>query len=173
MPAIVLPPSVPVDGMLKITWVATMVDPNVPKLTELAAVSSVDITCYLTKDGSFKDSFDQATFVDARACTSEDWELLGAIKCGLEDLVYVYTPQAAAAAANNAAFEKLVPGSVGYFVVRRALAYQTANAVGQFVSVWGVTLGGRAEVGDTTNSVFKMKQKTSPYFYAEKVALVV
>lgn len=172
MVAIVLPPSVPVDGMLKITWVATMVDPNAPKLTELAAVSSVDITCYLTKDGSFKDAHEQATFVDARACSVEDWELLGASKRSLEDLVYVYTPQAAAAAATNAAFEKLVPGSVGYFIIRRAIAYQTANAVGQFVSVWGATLGGRAEVGDTTNSVFKMRQKVSPSFYVEKVALV-
>ena len=172
MVAIVLPPSVPVDGMLKVTMVTTFADPNVPKLTELAALSSIDITCYLTKDGSFKESFDQSTFVDARACTSEEWEQLGAIKRGLEDLVYVYQPQAAALAADNAAFEKLVPGSKGYFVIRRAVAYQTANAVGQFVSVWGATLGGRAEVGDTSNSVFKMKQKTSPYFYAEKVALV-
>ena len=60
MVAIVLPPSVPVDGMLRVTWVATLADPLVPKLTELAAVSSVDITCYLTKDGSFKDAHDQA-----------------------------------------------------------------------------------------------------------------
>lgn len=172
MVAIVLPPAVPVDDMLKITMVQTFADPNVPKLTELAAISSVDITCYLTKDGSFKDTFDQATFVDARACTAEEWELLGAIKRGLEDLVYVYTPQAAAASPTNAAFEKLVPGSKVYFAIRRALAYQTADAIGQFYSIWGVTLGGRAEVGDTTNSVFKMRQKTSPYFYAEKVALV-
>jgi hypothetical protein len=172
MVAIVLPPSVPVDGMLKVTWVPTFLDPNVPKLTELAAVGSTDITCYLTRDGSFKDTFDQATFVDSRACSPEDWELLGAIKRGLEDLIYVYTPQAAAAAATNAAFEKLVPGSKGYFAIRRALAYQTADAIGQFYSIWGVTLGGRAEVGDASNAVFKMKQKTSPYFYAEKVALV-
>lgn len=172
MVAIVLPPSVPVDGMLKITWVATLADPNAPKLTELAAVSSVDITCYLTRDGSFKDKFDQATFVDARACTPEEWEQLGAIKRGLEDLIYVYSPQAAALAVTNAAYEKLVPGLKGYFVIRRALAYQTADAIGQFVSVWGAVLGGRAEVGDATNAVFKMKQKTSPYFYAEKVALV-
>ena len=86
--------------------------------------------------------------------------------------MYVYTPQAAAAAANNAAFEKLVPGTAGYFVVRRALAYEAANAIGQFVSVYGATLGGRAEVGDTTNSVFKMKQNLGMSFYVEKVALV-
>lgn len=172
MVAIVLPPSVPVDGMLKVTMVTTFADPNVPKLTELAAVSSVDITCYLTKDGAFKDSFEQATFVDARLCTTEEWELLGAIKRGLEDLVYVYGPQAAAAAPLNAAFEKLTPGSRVYFAIRRALAYEAADTVGDFYSIWGATLGGRAEVGDTTNSVFKMRQKTSPYFYAEKVALV-
>jgi hypothetical protein len=172
MVAIVLPPSVPVDGMLKVTMVTTLADPNVPKITELAAVSSVDITCYLTRDGSFQDKFDQATFVDSRACTPDDWEQLGAIKRSLDNLVYVYTPQAAAASATNAAFEKLVPGSKVYFVIRRALAYQTADVVGQFVSVWGVVLGGRAEVGDATNAVFKMSQKISPYFYAEKVALV-
>ena len=71
MVAIVLPPSVPVDGMLKVTWVATLADPLVPKLTELNAVSSVDITCYLTKDGSFKDAHSQATFEDARACSTD------------------------------------------------------------------------------------------------------
>jgi hypothetical protein len=172
MPAIVLPPSVPVDQMLKVTMVQTFADPNVPKLTELSAISSVDITCYLTKDGSFKDTMEQAKFVDARACSAEEWDTLGAIKRGLEDLVYVYSPQAAAAAATNAAFEKLIPGSRVYFAIRRGLAYQTVDAVGQFYSIWGAVLGGRAEVGDTSNSVFKMKQGTSPYFYAEKVALV-
>ena len=174
MVAIVLPPSVPVDGMLKVIWVPTLADPNAPKLTEIGdgVATAIDITCYLTKDGAFKDTFDQATFVDARACTTEEWELLGAVKRGLEDLVYVYGPQAAAASPTNAAFEKLTPGSTGFFVIRRALAYETVLAVGQFASVWGATLGGRAEVGDTTNSVFKMKQKTSPSFYAEKVALV-
>lgn len=172
MVAIVLPPSVPVDQMLKVTWVATLLDPNVPKLTELSAASSKDITCYLTKDGSFQEKFDQATFEDARACSLDTFEKLGATKRSLDDLVYVYTPQAAALAATNAAFETLVPGSVGFFLIRRALAYQTADAIGQFYSVWGATLGSRSEVGDTTNSVFKMRQKVSPSFYAEKVALV-
>ena len=174
MPAIVLPPSVPVDQMLKVIWVPTLADPNAPKLTEIGdgVATAIDITCYLTKDGSFKDSSDQAKFVDARACTSEEWELLGATKRSLENLIYVYTPQAAALAATNAAYEKLVPGSTGFLVVRRALDYSAVLAVGQFVSVWGATLGSRHEVGDTTNSVFKMTQGVSPSFYAEKVALV-
>ena len=170
--AIVLPPSVPVDGMLNITWVATLADPNAPKLTEIAAVSSFNMTCYLTKDGSFKDAAEQAKFIDARACTTEEWDMLGATKRSLENLVYVYTPQAALAAPTNAAFEKLAPGGVGYFIVRRAVAYETALAIGQFVSVWGVILGSRHEVGDTTNAVFKMSQGISPSFYNEKVALV-
>lgn len=172
--AIVLPPSVPVDGMLKVIWVPTLADPNAPKLTEIGSgvATAIDITCYLTKDGSFKDSAEQAKFVDNRACTTEEWEILGATKRGIENLMYVYTPQAAAAAANNAAFEKLTPGLTGFFIIRRALAYETALAVGQFVSVWGAILGSRHEVGDTTNSVFKQSQGVSPSFYAEKVALV-
>lgn len=172
MVAIVLPPSVPVDQMLKVVWVSTFADPNAPKLTELGAVSSVDITCYLTKDGSFKEKFDQATFEDARACSLDTFEKLGATKRSIEDIVYIYTPQAALLSATNAAYEKLVPGSVGFFAIRRALAYQTVDAIGQFWSIWGATLGSRSEVGDTTNSVFKMQQKVSPSFYAEKVALV-
>jgi hypothetical protein len=172
--AIVLPPSVPVDGMLKVVWVPTLADPNVPKLTEVgtAVATAIDITCYLTKDGGFKGKFDQKGFVDSRLCATEDWEQLGGISRTLEDIEYVYSPQAALAAVTNAAYEKLVPGSKGYFVVRRAIAYETTLAVGQFVAVWGTTLGGRDEVGDTTNAVFKMVQKLSPYFYAEKVALV-
>lgn len=172
MPAIVLPPSIPVEGNSKIWWVPTLADPNAPKLTELAAVSAVDITCYLTKDGSFKDAMEQATYVDARACSAEETELFGAIKRSLEDLIYVYQPQAAALAADNAAEEKMVTGTTGYFVVRRGLPYQTAVAVGQFVSVVGATLGGRVEVGDASNSVYKRRQKVSLSLpYVEKVAL--
>jgi hypothetical protein len=172
MVAVVLPPSVPVEQMLKVYWVLTLADPNAPKLTELSAISSLDITCYLTKDGSFKDGSDQAKFVDARACTADEWEILGATKRSLENLIYVYGPQAAALAATNAAYEKLIPGTPGFFVIRRGLDYSATVAVGQFVSVWGATLGSRHEVGDTTNSVFKMTQGVSPSFYAEKVALV-
>lgn len=134
-------PSTPVDGNVRVQFVATIADPAAPKLTELNATSSKDLSCYLT---AWDGGGDQATINDRRLCTVQAFEAPGEVTRTLS-VTYIVNPQSET---NNLASTTLVEGSSGYLVHRTGLPFDSAFAVGQKVDVWPVTPGLQLKVNE-------------------------
>lgn len=148
----VYPAGTKVQGAIKVLWVPTVANIAAPKLTEANAAGSLDISCFLSA-GSFSPTVEQAKGTSpARLCTRDQFEQFGKTTYSMSDLVYVYNPQGAAQSNGMLAYEKLIPGTSGFFFARFGLDATTTDfAIGQFISVWPVTLGDRNEGGDTTD----------------------
>lgn len=151
-------PSTPADGNVKVLIVPTIADPAAPKLTELNAVSAVDISCYLTSDG-FTPSLSEQAIADERLCSTQTFEQPGRSSRGL-DVVYIDNTNSANAATDNKAKSTLIPGSSAYLVVRRGLPFDAAlAATTQKVSVWPIKPGQYSDLPPEANSVLKTAQK--------------
>lgn len=147
-------PSTPVDGMVSTMWVPAIADTTAPKLTEINAAGSVDLSCYLTTNADL--GGDQATIPDPRACSLQDFEAPGKVT-RTASLTYINNPQATGGT-NNKAATTLVPGTGGYLVFRRGLAFDVAYAVGQKVDVWPVACGLQIDAAES-GQVLRITQK--------------
>ena len=172
---VISPAGVKAQGNVKLQWVATIADINNPTVAEITAGTALDISCFMAAEG-WAPSIDAAKGTSTRRlCSKQLYEQFGNTTYSLADLSYVYNPQGAAASDAMKAYEKLVPGTSGYFVVRLGLDAVTVDwAATQFVSVWPVTLGERLEVMDPSDefSEILVSQSvivTSPR--AERVAI--
>lgn len=163
-----VPPSRPVDGQLTVWWVPTIADTSAPKVAEITA--GVDITCYLsdTKVGVSKE---QTTIPDRRMCNTTALQIPGSGTATADDITYIYDPQAVDAAPMNLAFDELVEGSVGHYVVRRGVAYGTAASAGQQVEVQSATNGVRWDSSNATEDFSKMTQRRFLSNFVEKAAI--
>lgn len=122
----------------------------------LTGATSVELICYLTK-GTFGVSAEQERGTDDRECAVETFEVLGNTTWSLNDLEYVWEPQAAAGSATNKAYETLVPGTTGFITIRFGLANDTAIAVGQKVWCFPVTVGQQVPKTPEGNAAEKLK----------------
>lgn len=162
------------QGNIKINWVPTYVSYLAPKVTETNAAGSLDLSCYLT--GWAPSISQNKGTAPNRLCTTIEYEQFGLTSLTIADLMYHVTPQGAALSNGMLAYEKLIPGTSGYFQERLGLNAITSDwAIGQFVSVWPVTLGDRLIMGDPTDEFaeFMVTQAvivTGPR--VERVALV-
>jgi hypothetical protein len=151
-------PSTPADGYVLVSLVAAFADTSAPKVaTELDAVSSVDISCYLT-GGGYKPSLSEQVITDERLCTTQTYEQKGRSQRGL-DVEYIDNTNSPDEANFNKAKDTLVPGSKHFLVVRTGLPYDTALAAGQKVTVYPVTAGEYNDMPPEANSVLKTGQK--------------
>jgi len=151
-------PSTPADGNTLVRIVAAIADTSAPKVaTELLAVSSVDISCYLTA-GGWKPSLSEQVISDERLCTTQTYEQKGRSQRGLE-AEYVDNTNTSVSATFNKAKDTLIPGTPMFIVVRTGLPYTTALAAGQKVTVYPITPGEYNEMPPEANSVFKIGQK--------------
>ena len=151
-------PAQPADGMTLVKVVTAIADTSAPKVaTELNAVSSVDISCYLTA-GGWKPSLSEQVITDERLCTTQTYEQKGRSQRGLE-VEYIDNTNTANETLYNKAKDTLVPGANLYLVVRTGLPYTTALAAGQKVTIYPVTPGEYNELPPEANSVFKIGQK--------------
>ena len=71
----------------------------------------------------------------------QTFENPGRAKLSIDDITYVYDPQAALATASNKHYEVLKEGVKGYLVDRRGIPATTIPAVGQIVDVYRVQFG--------------------------------
>ncbi len=148
----VTPTGVKALGAFKVSWVATMANQAAPTNAEIIAGTSLDISCYLLADGLTRTVSTNKGNPQRRLCTRIQYEANGITTYSLSDLHYIVNPQGAAATTAMLAYEKLVPGTSGYLVVRLGPdPIATDWAVGQFVEVWPVNLGDRMITGDPTN----------------------
>lgn len=139
-------------GAYKVSWVATMASITAPTNAEVIAGTSLDVSCYLLADGLTRTVTTNKGNAQRRLCTRVQQEANGVTTYSLSDAHYIVNPQGAAATTPMLAYEKLVPGTSGYFVFRLGLdPIATDWAVGQFVEVWPVQLADRMIDGDPTD----------------------
>lgn len=151
-------PSTPADGNVRVQIVTAIADTNAPKVaTEISAASSVDISCYLTANG-IKSGLSEDAIKDERQCSRQVYEQKGRNTRSLE-LTYIDNTGSSNEALYNKAKDTLIPGSPMFLVVRRGMAYESAWAAGQKVSVWPITPGEYDPQPPEANSVLKIVQK--------------
>ena len=135
----------------------------------LGGATSVELICYLTK-GTLGVAAETERGTDDRECATQTFEVLGNTTWTVNDLEYVWEPQAAALAANNKAYETLVQGTTGFLTIRFGITNDTALAVGQKVWQFPVTLGAQVPRTPEGNAGEKLKlslihisEPTRPY----------
>lgn len=160
------PASLPADGNVKVTFVTAILNPLVPKATELNAASSVDLTAYLTPAG-YQPSTDEATITDDRLSSRDTFEQPGRRTNTLQ-LMYVFRPQDVLP--DNKAYTTLKDGVVGFIVERWGKAFEGVYAVADIVNVTPVKMGVQMEQQPEANSILKIAQK--PFVTGPKVRQV-
>jgi hypothetical protein len=158
-------PSTPSDGNVRISVVTTIADTENPTVAELNAGTSVDISCYLTGDG-WAPGGSQATVEDRRLCSVQIYGTPGTATYSLE-LTYIENPQSAT---DNDAFDALDPGTDLYIVERRGIAYDTAFAAAQKVTIHPVTPGIYRQLPPEQDSQLKVAQ--TMFYWGDKVTNV-
>lgn len=153
---------------------ATVLVPTAPSVATLTAATSVNVSCYV---GGFAPQGTQESAEDVRLCSEQIFEDPGDVAISIDNVEYVYYPQATAPDPNNKAYELMKNGVTGYLVDRRGLNARTsALAVGQLVDIYPVRLGEQFRLPldpGQQGGKFKITQKpfvTGPYAY--DVALV-
>ncbi|SBT63925.1 hypothetical protein GA0070622_0893 [Micromonospora sediminicola] len=149
-----LPTSVKSDGTLTLVYVASLVDPASPKLTEINAVTSQPLHGYITGDG-WQPSGEQATVTDSRIATVQDFEKPGRKSRSLT-VVYVHNP---ADADNNEAYLTLAEGVTGFILARYGVPRTTAWAIAQLTDVWPIEAGEPMKNWNGANSVHTATQR--------------
>lgn len=144
-------PSTPADGNVKTVLVLAIANTKIPKLTEISAVSTVDISCYLTS-GGFAFTSDQATIADERECTTQVFGQPGRKTKSLA-ITGIDNTNTALEAAYNELADTLVEGQDIFAVRRRGKAFDAPFAVGDKVTVIPFKPGEKAEVAPEANSV--------------------
>ena len=151
-----VPGSVLADGALRVVFVAELADPSAPKLSELNAASSVNLSCYLTPTG-YASTTEEASVDDSRLCSRETLETPGRETNGLE-LTYIYDPQNATPAENQA-YTTLKRNTRGFIVSRWGLDRDQPFAAADLVDVLPSTCGAQRKQTPEANSTLKVAQK--------------
>ena len=164
-------PSTPADGNVRTDIVPAIANITVPKLTELSAAASKNVSCYITA-GGFTFSPEQATITDDRECDTFTASQPGRTSAGSVSITVIDNTGTAISATANVAVDVLVPGTTLYIVRRYGLAYDAAYAVAQKVDVLTVKVGKKQRIQPEANSVLR---STYPLFvqdFAQDVAVV-
>ena len=143
-----IPVSMPSDGTLRVTFVAAY-DGLVSTVS-----AGTDLSCYLTQDG-WNPGTEEATVVDSRLCSKQDFEQPGRVSESLE-IGYVFNTLDAD---EDEARTTLTRGTVGFLVVRWGHEYETAYAADQQVDVYPIKTGVARKMPPEQNSVHKIMQK--------------
>lgn len=157
---IVFPTAVKAQGNTSVTVAQTVTIAGPKILTELEAVTSVNVSCFLYSGGAGTSEQAKGSSPD-RLCSTDSFEQFGRTTYTVSDLQYVYDPQALPAAPANAARTALVEGTDVWLVVRRGKSAQNdAYVVGDKVDLWHVRLGrqNKTSTGDGEFDEFSITQ---------------
>lgn len=152
MPIPVIPPGVDAEGRRKIFFTPTSTN----SLAALKGATAVELTCYLTKN-TFGESAETERGTDERECSIVVFETLGKTTYTLENLEYVWEPQATAASPTNKAYDTLKPRTTGFITVIYGLAYDADPAVGSRYDQFPVTLDAQVRKTPEGNAGEKLK----------------
>lgn len=162
--SIIFPDATPVLGNVKVKACLAIADLAAPKLaTEINAVSSVDLSCFLRP---FTPGITTGSgAAPNRLCSTITLPQRGRTEFASFDLSYVYDPQAPDTAVNNKAKALLLPGTVLFFVIRKGLDARGVDyAVGQRTEIWRVRVDrqNRVTSGDGDQDEFQITQSAFP-----------
>ena len=135
--ALTIPPGVDARGRRNAIFTPT----STLSVATLTGPTSFELMCYLTK-GTFGTSAETERGTDERECSTQTYEVLGNSTWTLNDLEYVWEPQAASASPTNKAYDTLKRDTAGFIVVRFGLSLEddplaTGDKVWQFPVVVG------------------------------------
>jgi hypothetical protein len=170
---VVFPTGVKAQGNIKVSWVPTFTNYLAPTVAQVTATGSLDLSCFLHSDGFNPTVDSNKGNPPRRLCTKKQYEQFGSTTYSLADLSYVVDPQGVALSNPMLAYEKLIPGTAGFFAVRNGLDAQLVDwTAGQFVSVWPVTLGDRLIMGDPTDEFAEFTVSQSVIVTADRAERV-
>lgn len=161
MAAPLFPNGVNAQGAVKVIWVETLTTPTSPKLSEVSAGTSLDVSSMLYEGGWGAGVDANKVSARRRLSSTKVYEKFGTTTETLTDLQYLIDPQSASGSDGKKAYEALTEGSTGYFVERLGLDADSDLAVGQFVNVYPVVLGPQTITGDTSDEAAEF-QVTQP-----------
>lgn len=121
------------DGNVKVTFCLTIADISAPTAAECNA--GVDLQTVITKDG-LGISPEQAAVDNTALASRDETEDAGTVKYAIELTVKIQEDDV-----DNIGWNTLTDRQLGYLVVRRNLAHETAYAAGQSVEVYPVRCG--------------------------------
>jgi hypothetical protein len=133
------------QGNETVIFVPALANPSAPKLTEVGTGVTTALNLGYALRG-FSPSSDQGTSDDIRLASTQTYENPGRVKKSLDDITYVYDPQAATGSASNKHYEILKAGVKGFLIDRRGISAQTAPAVGDKVDIYPVQFGAQRRV---------------------------
>lgn len=160
--SIIFPEATKSLGNTTIIAVETIVSMAAPDLSsEINAASSVIGSCFLYADMVAGGETNKGT-APTRACETSEREEFGRTKYSIQDIQYVYDPQAGATDENKFK-DLLAPNTELYLVERMGLDKDTALAAGQKVNVHHVRVGpqNRTKTGDGEFDEFSITQAVS------------
>lgn len=147
-----IPPGVDAEARINAIFAPT----NSLSVATLNGATAVELTCYLTK-GTLGISAETETGTDERECTAQVFEVLGKTTWTVNDLEYVWEPQAAPSSPTNKAYDTLKKGTTGFLILRFGKDVGTAPAVGDKVWQIPVTLDEQAPKPREGNAAEKLK----------------
>jgi hypothetical protein len=148
------PAAVPADGNLRVAYVAAIADPEFPQLAELNAVTTVDISCYITGEG-FQPTLEEQVINDERLCSRATFEQPGRWQKQMT-VSYVYNPTSPG---DNLAYDTLTYLATGFVVARWGVPYEQAWADGDLLDVYPVKAGKQMKNTPAANSMLTVTQK--------------
>lgn len=150
--ALTIPPGVDAEGRLKVIWTPT----QSLSIAELSGPTAIELSCYLTK-GTFGESAETERGTDERVCSKTVYEVLGKSTFTIQDLDYVWEPQAEAGSATNKAYETLKPRTPGFLTVQWGLDVEDDLVAGSKVDQFPVTVGEQVRKTPEGNAAEKLK----------------
>ena len=153
------PTGINVAGKVSLYFVPAIANTAAPKLTEMNAVASCNISrvVYAWDPNGSQGVTERSHYGSEFAGT-----MLGRAKYDPAELEYDDDPQGAGVAAEYAHLGKLTPGLTGFLVDRRGLDVNLALAVGQKVDIYPCVLGQQipmAAVGTNDGETLRLRQK--------------
>jgi hypothetical protein len=149
---VIFPEGVAAQGNVKIQYVPAYVSSAAPKLTEINAAGSLDLSCLLYEGSGLGAAETSKGTAPRRLCSKQTFERFGSSTFSVGDLMYVWDPQGATGTNGNLAYTKLVEGTVGFLTYRFGLDARTSVwAIGQYVITYPVTFGPQNETADTSD----------------------
>ncbi len=131
-----IPPGVDAARRRNAIWSPT----STLSVATLTGGTCFDVTCYLGK-GTLGVGAETETGADERECSDQVFEVLGNTTWTINDIEYVWEPQAAPGSATNKAYDTLKFRTTGFLLIRFGVDVDTALTIGQKVWQFPVTCG--------------------------------
>lgn len=152
----VVPTSIPADGSLKVLAVPVIADTSEPTITELTALTVVDLSCYITADG-WAPATDEQVSTDDRLCSRQTFERRGRFTDSLT-ITYVFQAQAPDAT-DNKAQATLRAGELLYLAARWGMDFEPAIETGDIVDIYSIECGIQQKQPPEANGRQRIMQK--------------